>query len=73
MAERKISECKNRHYFVGDACPWCMKPAIRHHPFYSGDCVGCGSLCADGQYCCTSKNPMSEQDFDEILHSRKGI
>lgn len=71
LKKRRISECANKHFFVGSACPWCRERAVRDHPFYDGDCVGCGALCAIGQYCCTGKDPMTEDDFDEIFSSRE--
>lgn len=67
MSERMISECKNKHFFVGGLCPWCRESVVKTHPYYEGDCVGCGALCANGVYCCTDKDPMNAADFDSIL------
>lgn len=72
LTDRKISECKNRHFFVGCVCPWCKEKAYISHPFYEGDCVECGSICAKGVYCCTEEDPMTIADFDHVRASRGG-
>jgi D-arabinose 1-dehydrogenase-like Zn-dependent alcohol dehydrogenase len=73
MTIRKISECVNKHFFVGEDCLWCKERATDFHPFYEGDCVGCGALCGKDRYCCTDKDPMSEADFDLTLRVRGGF
>ncbi len=59
--EKKISKCKNGHYYQGDTCPHCgEKVAVEEYEQREGDCIACGQLCPDGAYGCNEPSPIEE-------------
>lgn len=65
----KINVCSEKHYFLGESCPFCGKSIIENVEYREGDCIACGQLCPEFAYGCDNPSQIKMGKtffFDEI-------